>query len=175
VGTRRGIADVRTADGVRVGIAALSIALSAACAPTVDGPVERQRAADRDDADHLAAQLAALPGALTASVTIHRAVKDPLGVAAPSPASGVALIVVDDAANTADISRTARSLFVASAPELTSPAIEVVVGAHRPALASVGPFTVTESSASLLRIALGAALVLIAGLAGWIALRESRR
>lgn len=158
--------------GTRYGIW-IAIALGA-CAPAVDGPVERQRAADRADADHLATQLAALPGALTASVTLHRAVKDPLGVAAPSPASGVALIVVDDAANTADIERTARTLFTASAPELTGPAIEIVVGAHRPALASVGPFTVVESSAGLLRIALAAALVIIASLAGWIALTYRR-
>lgn len=137
--------------------------------------MERQRTADREDADHLAAQLGALPGALSASVTLHRAARDPLGVAAPSTPSGVVLIVVDDAADRDALARTAASLFGATAPEIEHPAIEIVVGAHRPALAKVGPFTVEESSRGPLRIALAVALAVIAALAGFIALRERAR
>lgn len=147
----------------------------AACAPSVDGPVERQRAANREDADRLAAQLAALPGTVTASVTVHRAIRDPLGVAAPTPASGMVLLVVDDRANSDDLARTARSLFAASAPDVPNPAIEIVVGAHRPALASVGPFTVTEDAKPMLRVVLALALGVIALLAAWIAFREAQR
>ncbi|MBA3458317.1 MAG: hypothetical protein H0T46_00025 [Deltaproteobacteria bacterium] len=161
--------------GTRRGIIAACVVALVACAPSVDGPVERQRAVDRADADHLAAQLGALPGTVTASVTLHRAVRDPLGVTAPTPASGVVLLVVDDQANRDELARTARTLFAASAPEVPNPAIEIIVGAHRPALASVGPFTVTESSKPMLRIALALALGMIALLAGWIAFRESQR
>ncbi|CAN5919264.1 hypothetical protein BH11MYX3_BH11MYX3_31240 [soil metagenome] len=145
------------------------------CAPTVDGPLERQRAADRDDADHLAAQLGRLPGAISASVTLHRAARDPLGVAGPTLPAGVVLIVTDDGADRAALSRTAATLFSATAPEIMAPAIEVVVGAHRPALASVGPFTVEESSKPALRIVLAIALSVIAALAGWVAVREAQR
>ena len=137
--------------------------------------MERQRAADREDADHLAAQLGALPGALSASVTLHRAARDPLGVAAPSAPSGVVLIVVDDAADREALGRTAASLFGATAPEIPHPAIEVVVGAHRPTLAKVGPFTVEENSQGPLRISLAVALAMIAALAGYVALRERAR
>ncbi len=155
-------------------IVGISIGLGA-CAPTVDGPVERQRASDRDDADHLASQLGALPGVISASVTVHRAARDPLGVTGPSLPSGVALIVIDDAADRPAIARTAKTLFAATVPEIPAPAVEVVVGAHRPTLASVGPFTVEESSKAPLRIALAIALALIAGLAGWVAVREAQR
>lgn len=155
----------------RLGIVAL-VAL-VACAPTVDGPTERRRAADREDADRLAAQLSQLPGTVSAGVTLHRPAGDPLAPA--SPASGLALIVVDDAADRDGITRTARSLFAATAPEVTAPAIEVVVGGHRPQLASVGPFSVADSSARPLRVLLAVALGLLAVLAAWIALRESQR
>lgn len=160
VGTRRGI------------VVAIALAV-AACAPAVDGPVERQRAIDRDDADRLAAQLTALPGALSASVTLHRAVRDPLAGTA-SPAVGVVLLVVDDAANQGELARTATTLFAASAPEVPPPTVQIVVGAHRPVLASVGPFRVEQGSAGPLKIALAIALAVIAALAGWIAVSARR-
>jgi hypothetical protein len=160
VGTRRGI------------VVAIVIALGA-CAPTVDGPVERQRTIDREDADRLATQLGALPGAVSASVTLHRAVRDPLS-GTSSSAAGVVLLIVDDAANTAELARTATSLFAASAPDVPAPTVQVVVGAHRPALASVGPFRVEDRSAGPLKIALAVALAVIAALAGWIAISARR-
>lgn len=147
----------------------------ASCAPTVDGPAERRRAADREDADRLSAQLAQLPGTVSAGVTIHRPAIDPLARSLASPATGLALIVIDDAADRDGITRTARSLFAATAPEVASPAIEVIVGGHRPQLASVGPFSVAEGSAKPLRVVLAGALGLLAVLAAWVALRESRR
>jgi len=164
------VRDVGTRSGIIV-----AIALCTACAPTVEGPVERQRAVDREDADRLAAQLEALPGAISASVTLHRAVRDPLGVAPASAPAGVVLVVVDDAADRTLVTRTATALFVATAPEVGSPAIEVVVGAHRPTLAKVGPFSVEDRSSGPLRITLAVALAVVAALAGWIALRERPR
>lgn len=160
--------------GTRRGIVAITIAL-AACAPSVDGPIERQRAADREDADRLALQLLSLPGTITASVTLHRTAADPLGTGPASRASGVALIVVDDAVDRAEVSATASALFAASAPEIPDRVVSVVVGAHRPALASVGPFTVEEGSRGPLRATLALALGAIAVLAAWIAYRERRR
>jgi len=136
--------------------------------------MERRRAADREDADRLAAQLAQLPGTVSAGVTLHRPAIDPFASAPASPASGLALIVIDDAADRDAIARTARSLFAASAPEVPSPAIEVVVGGHRAKLASVGPFTVAEGSARPLRVVLAGSLGLLAVLAAWIALREAK-
>lgn len=161
--------------GPRLRIVALVVLALAACAPAVDGPTERRRAADREDADRLAAQLTQLPGTVTAGVTVHRPAMDPLALAPASPATGLALIVVDDSADRDAITRTARSLFAATAPEVAAPAIEVVVGGHRPQLASVGPFTVSASSARPLRAVLAGALGLVALLAAWIALRESQR
>lgn len=158
----------------RRGIAVAFVAL-AACAPTVDGPVERQRAADRADADRASAQLATLPGALSASVTIHRPARDPLGVSPPSPVSAAALIVVDDRADRAEVTAAATALVRAAAPEVPAPTIVTVVGAHRPELARVGPFTVEAGSQRTLKVALAVALAAIAVLAGWIAMREHRR
>lgn len=155
-------------------VVGIAIALGG-CAPTIEGPVERQRAIDREDADRLAGQFGALPGALAASVTLHRATRDPLGIAPPSAPNGVVLIVVDDAADRTAIARIATTLFASTAPEVPAPAIEVVVGARRPTLARVGPFTVEASSKGPLRIALALALAVIAALAGWIAVRERAR
>jgi len=53
--------------------------------------------------------------------------------------------------------------------------IEVVVGAHRPTLAKVGPFSVEDRSRGPLRITLAVALAVVAALAGWIAVRERTR
>lgn len=149
--------------------------LLAACAPTVDGPADRQRVVDREDADRLAAQLAALPGAISASATVRRSVQDPLAVTASSPNSAAVLIVVDDRADRTAITRTATELTRATAPEIERPVILVEVGAIRPSLAKVGPFTVEASSRGPLRAALAVALVLVAALAGWIAVKARPR
>ncbi len=149
--------------------------LVAACAPTVDGPADRQRTVDREDADRLAAQLAALPGAVSASATLHRSVRDPLAVTPASPSSAAVLIVVDDRADRSAITRSATELTRATAPEIERPVILVEVGAVRPSLAKVGPFTVEASSRGPLRAALAIALVLIAALAAWLALKARPR
>lgn len=146
----------------------------AACAPTVDGPAERQRTVDREDADRLAAQLQTLPGAVSASATLRRAVRDPLAVSPPSPSSVAVLVVVDDRADRAATTRAATELTRAAAPEIERPVILVEVGAIRPTLAKVGPFTVEAASRGPLRAALVVVLVLVAALAGWIAMRELR-
>ena len=154
----------------------LGIALMlAACAPTVDGPADRQRTVDREDADRLAAQLGTLPGAVRASATLHRAVRDPLAVTPPSPSSAAVLVIVDDRADRAATARAATELTRAAAPEIERPVILVEVGAVRPTLAKVGPFTVEAASRGPLRAALAIALALVALLAGWIALRERAR
>jgi hypothetical protein len=161
---------VGTSRGIVVGL----VLAFAACAPTVDGPREHQRTADREDADRLAAQLGALPGALSAQVTLHRAAHDPLTSAPPGAPTGVALIIVDDAADRAAIERTATTLFTASAPDVPRPAIVIEVGAHRPELARVGPFTVEAGSKGALRAVLAMALGAIALLASWIAFTARR-
>ncbi len=157
-----------------VGIALVANAL-AACAPSVDGPVERQRAADRDDSVVLGAQLATLPGAVSATATIHRSVRDPLGLSAPSSASAAVLVVVDDGTDRPATLAAATTLVSAAVPEVRAPAIVVLVGAHRAELAKVGPFVVDKASAGALKAALAIALLVILGLAAWIAMRERRR
>ena len=151
----------------------IAVAL-AACAPTVDGPLERSRAADREDARALEAQLAKLPGAASATVTLHRPARDPLGVSPPSSAAASVLLVVDDATDRAAITASATTLVRAAAPEVSAPAIVVAVGVHRAQLVDVGPFVVDKRSAGALKAALAIALAVIAALAGWIALRERR-
>ena len=158
--------------GTRQGIAIAL--LVAACAPQIDGPVERQRIADRDDADRLGAQLAALPGTLSAHVTLRRSVVDPLGARPVTHASAGVLLVVDDRADQAALRETASTLVRAAAPEVTAPAILLHVGAIRPTLAKVGPFSVEASSKPALRATLAIVLALIAALAAWIAVRERR-
>ena len=167
---------------------AFAIAL-AACAPTVDGPAERQRALDREDGARLAVQLSALPGVLRAEAVIRRPARDPFArapAASATTASATAsvtasatasvVVTVDDLADRAAITAAARTLAAALAPR-AAPAIVVEVGALRPRLAKVGPFTVEAGSRAPLRAALAAALALIAALAGWIgraALRQRR-
>jgi len=170
---RRGCRSARRRGIVLAALVAAS--LLAGCAPTVAGPAERQRTVDREDADRLAAQLQTLPGAVTASVTLHRSVEDPLAVAAPSPSSAAVLVIVDDRADRAATLRAATDLTRAAAPEIERPVILVEVGAIRPTLAKVGPFTVEAASRGPLRAALAIALLVVAALAGWIALRERRR
>jgi len=146
----------------------VTLALLAACAPTVDGPVEKQAAVDRADSDRLTAQLVALPGVVRAEVILHRPARDPLSPAAPAAPSSSIVIIVDDRADRAHIDVSARALTRAIAPTI-DPTVVVEVGAHRAELAKVGPFTVEAASRGPLKAALAIALVLIVALAGWIA------
>jgi type III secretory pathway lipoprotein EscJ len=150
------------------------IVLLVACAPQIDGPLERQRALDRDDSARLAAQLAQLPGAVRADVTLHRPTVDPLSETV-TPASAAVLIVVDDKADRRALERSAVSLVRGTAPEIAEPAIVVEVGAVRPELATVGPFSVEARSKPRIIAAFGIALSLIAALAGFVAWRERFR
>ena len=150
------------------------IVLLVACAPQIDGPVERQRAIDRDDGTRLAAQLAQLPGAVRAEVTLHRPIVDPL-TQNVTPASAAVLLVIDDKADRAAIERSAVSLVRGTAPEIGEPAVVVEVGAVRPTLTSVGPFAVEARSKPRIVAAFAISLALIAALAGLVAWRERRR
>ncbi|HEY4179248.1 MAG TPA: hypothetical protein VGM90_20535 [Kofleriaceae bacterium] len=152
---------------MRAAILALALA---ACAPSVDGPVEKQRAVDTQDGNALRAQLAALPGAVGAQVVIHRGAIDPLAaVATVSATTATAVIVVDDKADRSATTLRATQLVTATAG--VTPTIVIAVGAHHHELASLGPFVVDAASKGPLKATLALALALIAGLAGWIALR----
>jgi type III secretory pathway lipoprotein EscJ len=147
-----------------------------ACAPIVDGPAESARAVDLADSDRLSAQLASLPGALSAHATLHHAFREPL-TAASSPASAAVLVVIDGGADLATTRAAATALVRATAPDIVpdmaaaNAAVVVEVGAPRPVLATVGPFTVEEHSRSRLIATLVAGLAIIAGLALVIARR----
>jgi hypothetical protein len=145
-------------------VAVVACVLAGACAPVVDTPETRSRSADVADGDRLSAQLAALPGAWSAHATLHRAFRDPL-TGQSSPAAASALIVVEAAADRAELQRAAGVLVRAAAPDVVAPAVIVVAGAPRPELASVGPFRVARGSRGLLVATLAAGLVAIAGLA----------
>jgi type III secretory pathway lipoprotein EscJ len=147
------------------------LVLLVACAPVVDGPAERRRAADHADATRLTAQLSALPGVVRAEVLLRRAAVDPLAPSPPTPASASLVIIVDDRADRAALAAAARALTRAAAPDV-DPTILVEVGVTRPALADVGPFTVEAGSRAPLKAALAIALGLILVLASWIAYRE---
>jgi type III secretory pathway lipoprotein EscJ len=155
-------------------LALLVVVAVVACAPTIDGPVEKQRAADAADSVRLAAQLAQLPGAVRADVTLRRPTLDPLTQTA-TPGSAAILVVVDDAADKRTITRSTIALVRGTAPEIEEPAIVVELGATRPRLAQVGPFTVEERSRGRLVGVLAGTLIAIALLAGWIAWRERWR
>ncbi|HEY4055426.1 MAG TPA: hypothetical protein VGM39_02420 [Kofleriaceae bacterium] len=151
--------------------AAILVLALATCAPSVDGPVEKQRAIDQQDATALRAQLAALPGAIAADVVIHRGVADPLAaVNTVAPTTVSAVVVVDDQADRAATSARAEQLVRASTQVM--PTIVIAVGAHRHELASLGPFVVDAASKGPLKATLAIGLALIAALAGWIALRS---
>jgi type III secretory pathway lipoprotein EscJ len=152
----------------------LAVAIVVACAPSIDGPIERQRSADRVDADRLASQLAQLPGAVRAEVTLHRPVVDPLTNSATPPSAAI-LVVIDDKADRRAVTRSAIALVRGTAPEISEPEIVVELGATRPTLASVGPFTVEAGSKPKLVAALAMSFALIAALAGWLAWRERWR
>lgn len=155
-------------------IVSLALALAVGCAPPIDGPVEHQRTADRADADRLATQLAALPGAVRAEVTLHRPVTDPLTETSTPPSAAI-VVIVDDKADRRTITRSAIALVRGTAPEIPEPEIVVELGATRPQLASVGPFTVEVRSKQKLVGLLAAAFAAITALAGWIAWRERWR
>jgi hypothetical protein len=172
----------------KLGSLALAISLGClGCAPVVDGPIERQRAIDRDAGDRLAAQLARLPGVAAASVVLRRAMRDPLGAApATSPMLAAVLTIetsgsagprgaIDDAAPEA-IRAAATRLARAALPELPPAglAIEIAATVQRPIVAKVGPFSVEQSSAAALRATLALAFASIAGLGGALALRARR-
>jgi type III secretory pathway lipoprotein EscJ len=147
------------------------IVLLVACAPQIDGPVERQRAIDREDSTRLVAQLAHLPGAVRAEVTLHRSVVDPLSETV-TPASAAVLVIVDDKSDRRAIEQSALALVRGTAPEINDPAIVVEVGAVRPQLATVGPFSVEARSKPRIVAAFAIALGLIAALAAFVAWRE---
>jgi type III secretory pathway lipoprotein EscJ len=153
---------------------ALLVVAMIACAPQIDGPIERQRAIDRDDATRLASQLGKLPGAVYAEVTLRRPAVDPLTETA-TPASAAVLVVVDDKADAGTVQRSALALVRGTAPEIPEPAIVVELGAVRPELARVGPFTVEARSKSRIVAAFAIALGLVVALAGFVAWRERWR
>lgn len=142
--------------------------LTAACAPAVDGPVEKQAALDRADSARLTAQLAALPGVVRAEVILHRPARDPLAVAPAAPPTSSIVLVVDDKTDKSRTETSALSLSRALAPDI-EPTLVVEVGTTRTDLAKLGPFTVAASSKPALKGALAIALAVIALLAGWIA------
>lgn len=146
----------------------------AACAPSIDGPIDHQRTVDSADAERLAAQLSKLPGAVHAEVTLHRPVVDPLTEASTPPSAAV-LIVVDDKADRRAVTRSAVALVRGTAPEIPEPEIVVELGAVRPQLASIGPLTVEARSKPKLVALLAIAFATVASLAGWIAWRERAR
>ncbi len=169
---------VRVASAARASVVLVRIALVAllvvACAPTIDGPVERQQHADRTDSARLASQLGQLPGAVRAEVTLHRPALDPLTQTA-TPGNAAILVVIDDRADRRAITRSTIALARGTAPEISEPAIVVEIGATRPTLTSIGPFTVEARSKRLVVATLAIAFALIAALAGWIAWRERGR
>ena len=144
------------------------------CAPSVDGPIDHQRTIDRADAVRLASQLAKLPGAVRAEVTLHRPVVDPLTEASTPPSAAV-LVIVDDKADRRAVTRSTVALLHGTAPEIPEPEIVVELGAVRPQMASIGPLSVEARTKPKLIALFAIAFALIAGLAGWVAWRERAR
>jgi hypothetical protein len=136
----------------------------AGCAPVVDAPAERARAADAAESDRLSAQLGALPGAWSAHATLHRAFREPL-TGATSPAVASALVVVEASADRAALQRAAEALVHAAIPDVAAPTVIVASGAPRPELARVGPFRVERGSRAPLLATLAVCLIAIATLA----------
>lgn len=147
------------------------LVLLVACAPVVDGPVEKQRAADRSDGDRLAVQLSALPGVVRTEVLVRRPARDPLArEAAVGPSTAAIVVIVDDQADRAATMEATKRLAGAAVPGAL-PTIVVEVGAVRPVLAKLGPFTVEASSKKPLKLALAVVFALLAAVSGWIAWR----
>ncbi|HEX2690901.1 MAG TPA: hypothetical protein VHN14_30015 [Kofleriaceae bacterium] len=156
---------------------AIAVAIATGCAPPIDGPIDHQRAIDRDDGDRLAGQLAQLPGVVSANVVLHHAMRDPLAVTPPSAATFAAVILTDDQARPDAIRAATTRLLHAALPELpeaAAPPIEIHAVVHRPTLAKVGPFWVEQSSRTPLRAALAAGCLVIAVLAGSLAVYANR-
>lgn len=156
---------------------AITLAISIGCAPPIDGPIDHQRAIDRVDGDRLAAQVAQLPGVVSASVVLHHAMRDPLAVTPPAAATFGAVITTDDHADPGAIRAATLRLAHAVMPELPGTAalpIEIHAVVHRPVLAQVGPFRVEQSSRTPLKAALAIGCLLIAGLAGALAVHTRR-
>jgi hypothetical protein len=150
---------------------AIAVVISVGCAPVIDGPIDHQRAIDRDDSARIAAQLAHLPGVVTADVVLRRAMRDPLALAPPSPAAFSAVLTVDGHAEPPVIRAATERLARAALPELPGAplAIEIHAGAPRATVARVGPFLVEASSRAPLKAVLAAGCLAIAALAGALA------
>lgn len=151
------------------------LVLLAACDRDAWSPRAEHARATRDLAASLAAHLETLPGVTRASVLLDEARPDPLAPPAPSPpprASIVLAVTGDPDAITA----AARTAALASIRGLTDAHL-VVTARPTPSttLASVGPFDVAPSSRAPLVATLAGALLLIAALAGWIAITGARR
>jgi len=157
----------------------LAMAIPAGCAPLIDGPIERQRAIDREDGDRLAAQLAQLPGVVGATVVLHHAVRDPLAMSPATAATFSAVIATDDQAAPDALRAATARLAHAAVPELPElPAealvIELNLAVHRPVLARLGPFRVEQASRTPLKAVAALGCLAIAGLAGTLAWRARR-
>jgi hypothetical protein len=167
----------RWIDASRSVALAIALAIPAGCAPPIDGPIDHQRAIDRDDGDRLAAQLAQLPGVVGATVVLHHAMRDPLAVTPPAVATFSAVIATDDQAEPDALRAATARLAHAALPELPGTAalpIEINVAVRRPTVAKLGPFWVEQSSRTPLKAALTLGCLVIAGLAGSLALRARR-
>ncbi len=133
--------------------------------------MESQRATDRSEGDRLAAQLSVLPGVVRSDVIVRRPARDPLAPREPvAPSTASIVVIVDDQADRAATVEATRRLAGAAVPGI-EPAIVVEVGAVRPAMAKLGPFTVEASSKGPLKIVLALVLALLAVAAGGIAWR----
>lgn len=167
-----------------VAVIALAWAVAAACAPqeAFAPPAERHARADARLGADLAAHLAALPGVADASVVVRTPRLDPLGPlgpAPPAPARASVILTLAPGADAAAATDAARAAVVAAVPGLAADAVAVVAaappGPARAGLTRVGPFEVDAGSRRPLQLALAAALVAIAALAGWIVALELRR
>jgi type III secretory pathway lipoprotein EscJ len=172
-------------------VIALAWAVAAACAPqeAFAPPAERHARADARLGADLAAHLAALPGVADASVVVRTPRIDPLGPLAPlaplappapaGPARASVILTLAPGADAAAATDAARAAVVAAVPGLAADAIAVVAaappGPARAGLTRVGPFEVDAGSRRPLQLALAAALVAIAALAGWVVALELRR
>lgn len=141
------------------------------CAPVVDGPAETQRAVDRGEGDRLAVQLASLPGVVRTDVIVRRPARDPLSrETTVAPATASIVVIVDEQTDKAATVDAVKRLAGAAAPGI-EPAIVVEVGATRPVMAKLGPFTVEARSRRPLQIALAIVLALLASISGAVAWR----
>lgn len=159
-------------------VAGVACAASVACAPTVESPAEAGHRRDLRDAAIIAQQLGHVPLVQAAHVTLTRPTADVLrGEPGAAPASASVVLVHDARAEAAALTRDARALVTAVAPEVTSARIAVVTrpSAPPPVLAAVGPFQVAAGSRSGVMAALVALLAACAGLGITLAVRERSR